>query len=120
MNEAYIAGLKDYGPFPVRTCVGVAALPAGTDVEMTIVSSPCCFAIMPLDCSLILDRRETTWRRFPLVPQREPSAYIDYMHVMAYPCYLYRYFFLTAMTIRSPSSRFMLAKLAPLFITLPW
>jgi hypothetical protein len=29
------------------------------------------------------------------------------------------YFFLTAMTIRSPSSRFILAKLAPLFITLP-
>ena len=38
MNETYIAELKDHGPFPVRTCVGVAALPAGTDIEMTIVS----------------------------------------------------------------------------------
>lgn len=29
------------------------------------------------------------------------------------------YFFLTAMTIKSPSSKFILAKVAPLFITLP-
>lgn len=38
MNEAYIASFPKTSPMPVRTCVGVAALPAGTDIEMTIVS----------------------------------------------------------------------------------
>lgn len=40
MNEAYIASFPTNAPLPVRTCVGVAALPAGTDIEMTLVSSP--------------------------------------------------------------------------------
>lgn len=39
MNEAYIASFPTDAPLPVRTCVGVAALPAGTDIEMTLVSS---------------------------------------------------------------------------------
>ena len=38
MNEAYIKAFADYQPMPVRTCVGVAALPADTDIELTIVS----------------------------------------------------------------------------------
>lgn len=39
MNEAYIAAFPKDIPLPVRTCVGVAALPAKTDIEMTIVSA---------------------------------------------------------------------------------
>lgn len=42
MNEAYIAAFPKDVPFPVRTCVGVAALPAKTDIEMTIVSPVAC------------------------------------------------------------------------------
>lgn len=38
MNEAYNAAFPGGVAMPVRTCVGVAALPAGTDIEMTIVS----------------------------------------------------------------------------------
>lgn len=43
MNEAYIASFPTNAPLPVRTCVGVAALPAGTDIEMTLVSLPAVF-----------------------------------------------------------------------------
>ncbi|KAM0749682.1 YjgF-like protein [Meredithblackwellia eburnea MCA 4105] len=39
MNEAYIAAFKPTGkPLPSRTCIGVAALPKGTDVEITMVA----------------------------------------------------------------------------------
>lgn len=38
MNEAYIAAFKGYEPLPVRTCVGIADLPGGHDIEMTVVS----------------------------------------------------------------------------------
>jgi hypothetical protein len=39
MNEAYIEAFKGYGPLPVRTCVGIAVLPGGHDIEMTVVST---------------------------------------------------------------------------------
>ncbi|AFR95069.1 hypothetical protein C343_03159 [Cryptococcus neoformans C23] len=39
MNEAYIASFPTDVPLPVRTCVGVAALPAGTDIEMTLIAA---------------------------------------------------------------------------------
>jgi hypothetical protein len=38
MNKAYVATMPNDVPFPVRTCVGVASLPKGTEIEMTIVS----------------------------------------------------------------------------------
>lgn len=38
MNEAYIEAFPKNAPMPVRTCIGVANLPAGTDIEMTVVS----------------------------------------------------------------------------------
>lgn len=40
MNEAYISMFPKDVPMPVRTCVGVAVLPAGTDIEMTMVGGP--------------------------------------------------------------------------------
>ncbi|KAI5475244.1 hypothetical protein MNV49_001690 [Pseudohyphozyma bogoriensis] len=41
-NEAYLEVFNPLpGPKPARTCIGVAALPAGTDVEMT------CIAVKP-------------------------------------------------------------------------
>ncbi len=38
MNKAYATLFPEGGDNPVRTCVGVAALPAGTDIEFTCVS----------------------------------------------------------------------------------
>ena len=38
MNEAYVSAFPEGAGMPVRTCVGVADLPADTDIEMSIVS----------------------------------------------------------------------------------
>lgn len=38
-NQAYAEGLPKDVPPPVRICVGVAALYAGTDVELSVVST---------------------------------------------------------------------------------
>jgi hypothetical protein len=38
-NRAYAEGLPKDVPPPVRICVGVAALYAGTDVELSVVST---------------------------------------------------------------------------------
>lgn len=37
MNKAYVAGFPD--PKPSRTCIGMTALPGGTDVEITCVAA---------------------------------------------------------------------------------
>jgi 2-iminobutanoate/2-iminopropanoate deaminase len=39
--KAYISCFPTSAPMPVRTCVGVKDLPAGTDIELTCVS--CCW-----------------------------------------------------------------------------
>ncbi|GAA6017960.1 hypothetical protein JCM10207_002720 [Rhodosporidiobolus poonsookiae] len=38
MNKAYVAAFPTGKPMPTRTCIGVAALPKGTDVEITCVA----------------------------------------------------------------------------------
>ncbi|BGP40665.1 hypothetical protein JCM10449v2_004627 [Rhodotorula kratochvilovae] len=38
MNEAYIQVFEGYSPMPARYCVGVAALPKGTDVEISCIA----------------------------------------------------------------------------------
>jgi 2-iminobutanoate/2-iminopropanoate deaminase len=40
-SKAYISCFPTSAPMPVRTCVGVKDLPAGTDIELTCVS--CCW-----------------------------------------------------------------------------
>ncbi|GAA6049691.1 hypothetical protein JCM3770_004411 [Rhodotorula araucariae] len=38
MNEAYMQAFEGYSPLPARYCVGVAALPKGTDVEISAIA----------------------------------------------------------------------------------
>ncbi|GAA5826381.1 hypothetical protein JCM11251_002342 [Rhodosporidiobolus azoricus] len=39
MNKAYVAFFPKGMPLPARTCIGVAALPKGTDVEITCIAA---------------------------------------------------------------------------------
>ncbi|BGP16850.1 hypothetical protein JCM10213_003330 [Rhodosporidiobolus nylandii] len=39
MNQAYIAAFPPGARFPARTCIGVAHLPKGTDIEISCIAS---------------------------------------------------------------------------------